>query len=232
MKNKFLLICFVILSFCLISCTNQFSGKKYSAELMGVEVIGLDFLDNSKVEIYFIGAEKQLAQYTFNKKTNIVKIKEPEIELVFNHSIATLNWTDGDTDFIFHQVEEINISNEAAFDFYPKAIIPSVDEYKSEKVVYSWYDSIGKVENTTKDGKTIVLEIAIGYKENDKVTATELESRKIEIQTFLKHFISENSYQDFSPLNEDNLRTEIKNGINDKVLTSARIRDIRITDIQ
>ena len=76
------------------------------------------------------------------------------------------------------------------------------------------------------------MEIAIGYKENDKVTATELESRKIEIQTFLKHFISENSYQDFSPLNEDNLRTEIKNGINDKVLTSARIRDIRITDIQ
>lgn len=34
MKNKFLLICFVILSFCLISCTNQFSGKKYSAELI------------------------------------------------------------------------------------------------------------------------------------------------------------------------------------------------------
>ena len=219
-----------LLSFSLISCTNQFSGKKYTAELMGMEVIGLDFIDNSKVEIYFIGTENQVAQYTFNKKTNIVKIKEPEIELIYKPSIATLNWNDEDTEYIFHQVEEINISKDSAFDLFPKAI--TYVEYKDDVVIYSWYDSLGNIENTTKDGKNISLEIVIGYKENDKSIATELESRKPEIQLFLKHFISKKDYTDFSPLNEDNLRSEIKNGINDNILTSGRIRDIRITDIQ
>lgn len=219
-----------LLSFSLISCTNQFSGKKYTAELMGMEVIGLDFIDNSKVEIYFIGTENQVAQYTFNKKTNIVKIKEPEIELIYKPSIATLNWNDEDTEYIFHQVEEINISKDSAFDLFPKAI--TYEEYKGDVVIYSWYDSLGNIENTTKDGKNISLEIVIGYKENDKSIATELESRKPEIQLFLKHFISKKDYTDFSPLNEDNLRSEIKNGINDNILTSGRIRDIRITDIQ
>ena len=230
MKNKLLLILLALLSICFIGCTNHFSGKKYTAELMGMEVIGLDFLDNSKVEIYFIGTENQIAQYSFDKKNNIVKIKEPEIELIYKPSIATLNWNDGETEFIFHQVEEINISKDSAFNFYPKAI--PYEEYKGDVVIYSWYDSLGKIENTTKDGQNISLEIAIGYKENDKSTATELESRKPEIQTFLKHFISERSYADFSPLNENILRTEIKNGINDNILTSGRIRDIRITDIQ
>lgn len=219
-----------LLSFSLISCTNQFSGKKYTAELMGMEVIGLDFIDNSKVEIYFIGTENQVAQYTFNKKTNIVNIKEPEIELIYKPSIATLNWNDEDTEYIFHQVEEINISKDSAFDLFPKAI--TYEEYKGDVVIYSWYDSLGNIENTTKDGKNISLEIVIGYKENDKSIVTELESRKPEIQLFLKHFISKKDYTDFSPLNEDNLRSEIKNGINDNILTSGRIRDIRITDIQ
>ena len=219
-----------LLSFSLISCTKQFSGKKYTAELMGMEVIGLDFIDNSKVEIYFIGTENQVAQYTFNKKTNIVKIKEPEIELIYKPSIATLNWNDEDTEYIFHQVEEINISKDSAFDLFPKAI--TYDEYKGDVVIYNWYDSLGNIENTTKDGKNISLEIVIGYKENDKSIATELESRKPEIQLFLKHFISKKDYTDFSPLNEDYLRSEIKNGINDNILTSGRIRDIRITDIQ
>ena len=161
---------------------------------------------------------------------NILKIQEPEIELIYKPSIATLNWNDGETDYIFHQVEKINISNDSAFDLFPKAI--PYDEYKGDVVIYSWYDSLGKIENTSKDGKNISLEIAIGYKENDKLTATELESRKPEIQTFLKHFISEKNYADFSPLNEDNLRTEIKNGINDYILSSGKIRDIRFTDIQ
>ncbi len=49
----------------------------------------------------------------------------------------------------------------------------------------------------------------------------------VEIKDFLRRYISEKEAKDFrNTNNEDQLEEEIKNGINEKILSSGRIRDV------
>lgn len=118
MKKKIYFISFIILSSILISCKNQLSGKKYSAKILDLEVMGLDFLDNSKVEIYEIDEENKIAQYNFNKKTNIIEIPYHGMVLSYNPFYETLYLKKDNAEFNFRQVEEINISDVDLSDFF------------------------------------------------------------------------------------------------------------------
>lgn len=115
------------------------------------------------------------------------------------------------------------------FDF--GAVMPSVDDYKSEKIVYSWSDEF-TTENKTADGVVVSLSVVFGYKTDDKATLTEITARKEIIAVYLRQFIAQKSAADLSPKNEDILQTEIKNAVNDEILSSSRIRAVRFNSLK
>lgn len=111
------------------------------------------------------------------------------------------------------------------FDF--GAVIPSVDDYKSADVVYSWTADFA-AENKTADGAAVSLSVSFGYKTDDKATLTEIMAQKDIITVYLRQFIAQKSAADLSPKKEDSLQTEIKNAVNDE----SRIRAVRFNSLK
>ncbi|MBR5401542.1 MAG: flagellar basal body-associated FliL family protein [Treponema sp.] len=103
------------------------------------------------------------------------------------------------------------------------------EEYQGQREIYDWYKSIGVIQTTTCDenAATVRVNVYLGYKKDDKATSTEITSRSVELKDFLRqYFRSKTAAELKNANNEGKLKMEIRNGINDKVLSSSKIRDI------
>ena len=109
------------------------------------------------------------------------------------------------------------------FDF--GAVIPSIDDYKSETVVYSWTSAF-ELKTNNADGAAVSAAVVLGYKLDDKATATDIVAHDVEISVYLRQFFTKKTTSELSPKNEDNLKMEIRNGINDFILSSSKIRAV------
>ena len=108
--------------------------------------------------------------------------------------------------------------------------IPTSEEYVSgQREIYDWYTSLGIIQTTTCDEPpaTVRVDVALAYKKDDKATSTEITQRTVELKAFLRRYFSGKTAAELrNTNNEDALENEIKNGINDKILSSSRIRDV------
>ena len=108
--------------------------------------------------------------------------------------------------------------------------IPASEEYVSgQREIYDWYTSLGIIQTTTADDPpaTVRVDVALAYKKDDKAASSEITARLVELKAFLRRYFSSKTAAELrNPNNEDALENEIKNGINDKILSSSRIRDV------
>ena len=108
--------------------------------------------------------------------------------------------------------------------------IPASEEYVSgQREIYDWYTSLGIIQTTTADDPpaTVRVDVALAYKKDDKAASAEITARLVELKAFLRRYFSSKTAAELrNPNNEDALENEIKNGINDKILSSSRIRDV------
>lgn len=115
-----------------------------------------------------------------------------------------------------------------------QSAIPSSAEYVGKREVLSWYSSLGSIRTKTSDTlpASVVVEVVLGYKIDDKATSTEITSRQIEIKDFLRRFFTEKTVSELRPQNEDKLRIEIRNSINDDILSTSKIKDVRFLTLE
>ena len=73
---------------------------------------------------------------------------------------------------------------------------------------------------------SVVVDIALGYKKDDKATSTEITQRNIELKDFLRRYFTEKTIAELKPQNEQKLKIELRNAINDEILSTSKIRDI------
>ncbi|BDC93650.1 flagellar basal body-associated FliL family protein [Treponema bryantii] len=108
--------------------------------------------------------------------------------------------------------------------------IPSSEEYISgQREILDWYTSLGIIQTTTCDDPpaTVRVEVGLAYKKGDDATKTEITTRTVELKAFLRRYFSGKTAAELrNTNNEDALENEIKNGINDKILSSSRVRDV------
>lgn len=108
--------------------------------------------------------------------------------------------------------------------------IPTSEEYVSgQREIFDWYKSIGTIQTTTSDDipATVRVSVYLAYKKDDKTTATEITARSVELKDYLrKYFRGKTAAELRNANNEDALKIEIRNGINDKILSGSRIRDV------
>ena len=105
----------------------------------------------------------------------------------------------------------------------------SAEEYQGQRELYDWYKSIGVIQTTTCDenAATVRVNVFLGYKKDDKATSTEITARSVELKDFLRRYFRGKTAAELkNSNNEEKLKMEIRNGINDKVLSSSKIRDI------
>ena len=107
------------------------------------------------------------------------------------------------------------------------ATVPSSENITQNRDVLSWSKEIA-AENKTSDGGKVSLSVVLAY--NDKNTATEITAQNDIIAVYLKNLIAQKTTADFSPKNEAALQAEIRDYINDNIIT-GRVRDVRFMEL-
>lgn len=113
----------------------------------------------------------------------------------------------------------------------PMSNVGYSEEFSVVKPSYDWYTSLDQIRTQTCDliPATVNVTIALGYKKDDKAASTEITEKRIEIIDFLRRYFSSKTVDELSFKNEDLLREEIRNQINDDILSNSKIRDVRFT---
>lgn len=115
----------------------------------------------------------------------------------------------------------------------PASTFPISEEYSGQREIYDWYTSLGAIRTKTSDDTpaTVTVDVVLGYKKDDKAVATEITSRNIELVDFLRRYFTQRTIAELKPANEENLRSEIIRSINETILTSTKIRDVRFRQL-
>ena len=118
----------------------------------------------------------------------------------------------------------------------PKSSAPSFpasEQFTEKREYYDWYTSLDQIRTTSSDPipASVVVQVNLGYKKDDKAASAEITARRIEIISFLRQFFSMQSTADLAPQNETYLAQSIRDRINDDILCDSRIRDVRFTEL-
>ena len=107
--------------------------------------------------------------------------------------------------------------------------IPMTEEYTASKEILDWYTSLGLIQTRTMEENpaSVRVDVVLGYKKEDKATSTEITQRTVELKDFLRRYFTQKTAAELKPQNEENLKIEIRNAINDTILSSSKIKDVR-----
>lgn len=107
------------------------------------------------------------------------------------------------------------------------ASMPMNDEVRVVKDVLSYY-SLDMITTRTSDKPScqVMVKVQLGYKQDDKITSTEITQRKIELIDFLRRYFTERYAKELVPSNEDTLKKDIKDRINDEILNTSKIKEV------
>lgn len=103
------------------------------------------------------------------------------------------------------------------------------EEYTASKEILDWYTSLGLIQTRTMEANpaSVRVDVVLGYKKEDKATSTEITQRTVELKDFLRRYFTQKTAEELRPQNEENLKIEIRNAINDSILSSSKIKDVR-----
>lgn len=106
--------------------------------------------------------------------------------------------------------------------------VPMSEDYKEFAEELDWYQSLGEIQTRTSDAEhaSVVVNIFLGYKKDDKVASAEITAQKIPIRDFLRNYFADKTVEELTPKNEAKLKIEIRNEINDTILNKSKIRQI------
>ena len=194
-----------------------------------------------EIDYYSIGYNDAINRHKFDSKYSIenlakslnkISSEDEKIQFVENAESYNLGYASG---ICKEQGIDIDDYYSIIHDYikdYASSIsvtaIPTSEEYVSgQREILDWYTTLGIILTETSDKKTVRVDIALAYKKDDKATQTEITQRSTEIKAFLRRYFNGKTSSELRNVNnEDALENEIKNGINGKVLSSGRIRDV------
>lgn len=109
------------------------------------------------------------------------------------------------------------------------AALPMTEDYNATREVLDWYTSLGVIQTKTRDANpaSVRVDVVLGYKKEDKATSTEITQRTVELKDYLRRFFTNKTAEELQPQNEESLKLEIRNAINDTILSSSKIKDVR-----
>lgn len=106
--------------------------------------------------------------------------------------------------------------------------IALTEDYKEVAEPLDWYTSLGDIQTKTTGVQTcsVVVNVYLGYKKDDKIASAEITAQRIPIRDFLRRYFANKTPEELLPQNEDKLKVEIRNEINDTLLSKSKIRSI------
>ena len=197
-----------------------------------------------QIDYYSIGYNDAYNNKKFDSKYSIEKLadslkkisdEDEKIQFIENAQAYNLGFTAGICDKQKIDYTDVyGLIYDYIKDYVSSSYAPmvSAEEYQGKSDVYSWYKSLGVIQVMTSDGATVRANVYLGYKKDDKATSTEITQRSVELKDFLRRYLRGKTKAELSnPNNQEKLKMEIRNGINDKVLSSSKVRDIQFEQL-
>ena len=108
-----------------------------------------------------------------------------------------------------------------------QTILDPTSEYIGARPQYSTFSLIGQLNTRTRDQThTVVVDMLIEYDFNNNAAQTELTGRVNQLREFTRNFFASKYYSDLTPENEERLKQEIREILNDRYLDTAKVRGI------
>jgi len=101
--------------------------------------------------------------------------------------------------------------------------------YVGKRPEYAMYTMLGTIQTRTRDfpaSSSVAVDMVIGYDLNDQAASTELISRQIELQDFVRRYFTGKYAAELVPEREEELKAEIREQLNTRFLDKARARII------
>ena len=106
---------------------------------------------------------------------------------------------------------------------------PNPEDYRDSREVLQYYSEIGVIKTFTSDAvpATVIVNIELGYPQNDKTTPQELTTRLVELKDFLPFYFKNKTIAELKQ--EERIKIEIRNEINDNILSKSKIKSVVFT---
>lgn len=111
------------------------------------------------------------------------------------------------------------------------------EESNTEEITYAegvldWYKSSDFwfiIQTNEKNSAIVNVDVVLGYQKNDKTALTEIKQKEIQIADSIRNFFAHKTGHELKIKDEEILKTEIRDLINNKILTSSKIKDVRFS---
>jgi flagellar FliL protein len=106
--------------------------------------------------------------------------------------------------------------------------VAQTGSYVATKPEYAYFTLLDEISTRTRDATpyTVSVKVNIGYDANNQEAAAEFTARRYQIQDFLRNYFSRKYVADLRPENEQRLKNEIQEQLNQQILDKARARQI------
>ncbi len=106
---------------------------------------------------------------------------------------------------------------------------PVSEDFRDKRDPLQYSQIIEALRVHTRDAvpASLMVQVAFGYTSNDKSTPQEISARKVEITDFLRSYFQSKTVAELRQ--EEKIKIEIRNEMNDNVLTRNKIKDVRFT---
>jgi flagellar FliL protein len=114
-----------------------------------------------------------------------------------------------------------------------QTVISDSAQFVGKRPEYSMFTSIGVVRTSTKDATphSVVVDMIVGYDQNDRNAQTELTTRLYELRDFVRSFFRGKYAEELQPDNEGRLKQEIIEALNTRVLVNSKARIITFNQL-
>ena len=112
---------------------------------------------------------------------------------------------------------------------HPQTSIDPLSPYVAVPPAYTYFTEIGQISTKTRDEDkhyTVTVNMYIGYEQNNQAAASELSVRRYNLQDFTRSYFAGKYAEELRPENEENLKREIKERLNNRYLAERSAKDI------
>lgn len=198
----------------------------------------LIFAQSKKLDYYSIGYNDGYNNKKFDSKYSIEKLDDflkkisdetEKLQFVKDVEAYNLGYTAGicEKQDIYH-IDVYTLLNDY-IDAYTSTntYIPTSSLVISSSSIYDWYEDLGLIKTNTADNYIIKIGIYLGYINNDSFSENEIELKKNEIRDFLIRYFNGKMLDELTE-EDEKIKLEMRNGINDKIFLNKVIKDIAI----
>ena len=108
-----------------------------------------------------------------------------------------------------------------------QTVLDPTSEYIGTRPQYATFTLIGQFNTRTRDQThMVVVEMLIEYDLNNNAAQTELNGRVDQLRDFTRNYFASKYYNDLMPENEDRIKQEIREILNNRYLDTAKARGI------